>query len=79
LQPASERRDVVRDERPIYLPEANGLIPCKVLDRYAMPAGQQFDGPVLIEEPECTTLVLPRDTVRVSEAGNLVITIRGAA
>jgi N-methylhydantoinase A len=79
LQPASEKRDVVRGERPIHLPEANGLMPCKVLDRYAMPAGQQFDGPVLIEEPECTTLVLPGDTVRVSEAGNLVITIRGAA
>lgn len=79
LRPASEKRDVVHDERPIYLPEANGLIPCKVLDRYAMPAGQQFDGPVLIEEPECTTLVLPGDVVRVSQAGNLVITIRGAA
>lgn len=79
LLPTSDRRNAVRDERPIYLPEANGLVPCRVLDRYAMPAGQQFEGPVLIEEPECTTLVLPGDTVRVSEAGNLVISIRGAA
>ena len=32
-------------------------------------------GPALIEEPECTTLVLPGDTITATQHGNLIINI----
>ncbi len=68
----------VLGQRLAWFPEAGGMIPCTVLDRGAMPTGQDFSGPALVEERESTTLVLPGDRVRVSEHGNLIITIQGA-
>ncbi len=66
-------RDPVVGERPVYMPEAGGLVPCRILDRYALTSEHRFVGPVLVEERECTTVVLPGDTVSLSAAGNLVI------
>ncbi len=62
-------------ERPAYFPELGGKIPCQVVDRYAIKRGETITGPVLIEEREATTVVLPGDTASVSLAGHLVIEI----
>jgi N-methylhydantoinase A len=72
-------RDPVVGERAIWLPEAGGLASCKVIDRYALTEAHRFTGPLLVEERECTTLVLPGDSVSLSTAGNLVIDLRRPA
>lgn len=67
--------DPVRGQRSAYFPEAGGMVPTMVLDRYAMKPGMSYPGPALVEERESTTVVLPGDTVALSANGNLVITI----
>ena len=78
LEGTATGRDPVVGERPVYMPEAGGLVPCRILDRYALTSEHRFTGPVLVEERECTTVVLPGDTVSLSAAGNLVIDLQPA-
>ena len=61
--------------RKAYLPEAGGYTDCAVIDRGALPIGEVIEGPAIIEEPEATTLLLPRSTASVSPRGHLVMTL----
>lgn len=70
--------DPIRGQRSAYFPEAGGMVPTTVLDRYSMKAGTVYTGPALVEERESTTVVLPGDKVELSANGNLVITVGGA-
>lgn len=62
-------------ERLAYFPEAGGMTPTKVVNRYALRPGQRISGPALVEERESTTVVLPGDTLFLTERGNLMIEI----
>ncbi|HEX4172583.1 MAG TPA: hydantoinase/oxoprolinase family protein, partial [Acetobacteraceae bacterium] len=64
--------------RRAYFPENGGMIETPVLDRSSLQESTTIRGPALIEEPECTTLVLPGDTVAATQHGNLIIDV-GAA
>ena len=64
--------------RLAYFPEAGGMVETPVFDRSSMGSGTPLQGPLLIEEPECTTLVLPGDSVSATPHGNLIIDIGGA-
>jgi N-methylhydantoinase A len=75
LPPAVGSADPIRGYRSAYFPEAGGMVATAVLDRYSMPLGTVYAGPALVEERESTTVVLPGDTVALSENGNLVITV----
>ncbi len=66
---------VSASSRPAFFPEAGGLIATPVIDRYAIRPGETLRGPALVEERECTTVVLPGDAARLSEGGNLIIEI----
>jgi N-methylhydantoinase A len=69
---------IPKGERPVYFAEnsgAKGVIHTPVYDRSKLPAGAVFDGPAIIEEPDCTTVIHPAWTVTVDEFGNLVIEI----
>ena len=46
-----------------------------VYDRYALQPGDVIDGPAIIEERESTTVIAPRDRVKVDASLNLVITV----
>ena len=61
--------------RPAYFPEAGGMTPTRVISRYAMTSADSFVGPLLVQERESTTVVLPGDRVTLSSAGNLIIEI----
>ena len=63
-------------ERRAYFPELGGMAPTPVIDRYGLRPGARLDGPLLIEERESTTVVLPGDQVSLSPTGNLIIDIR---
>jgi len=65
--------------RQAYFPECGGMIPSKVINRYGMKPADVFEGPCLVEERECTTVVLPGDVVGVNELGHLVIEIDRAS
>ena len=79
LQSPAAGGNVVTGERLAYFPEAGGMVPTKVVDRYALTQGERIAGPALVEEREATTVVLPGDVVSVSAAGNLIIDIKAGA
>jgi N-methylhydantoinase A len=69
----------LRSYRPAYFPELGGFRECAVYDRYALAAGETILGPAIVEERESTTVIPPGNTAAVSEAGNLIVTLNGAA
>jgi N-methylhydantoinase A len=79
LPRAIESADPVRGHRSAFFPEAGGMVSTAVLDRYSMKVSTVYSGPALVEERESTTVVLPGDTVALSENGNLVITVGDAS
>ncbi len=68
--------DPIVGSRDAYFPEAGGMVPTQVVNRYALKAGHRIAGPALVEERESTIVVLPGDVVSVSPAGNIVIDIQ---
>jgi len=64
-----------KGERPVYMPEPNGFVPCSVYDRYLLPVGASFSGPAVVEERECTVVIGPSAQASVDEDQNLMITL----
>jgi N-methylhydantoinase A len=65
-----------KGERPVYFAKDSGeqgTVATPVYDRAKLPAGAVFDGPAIVEEPDCTTVVHPSWTVTVDDYGNLGI------
>ena len=65
---------VLKGTRPCWF-AGHGMTQARVLDRYALAAGDAFDGPVLVEEDETTTLAGPGARLTVDGAGNLVMAL----
>ena len=61
--------------RKAWFPEAGGYTDTRVVDRRALAALGSLQGPAIVEDPDCTVVVLPGDTVRISPAGNLRIDV----
>ena len=51
------------------------FIDTRTIDRRALPVDKILTGPALVEDADCTTLVLPKDTVRKHKLGHLIIEI----
>jgi N-methylhydantoinase A len=69
--------DPVVGERRAYFPELGGMTACKVISRYSLRPDYSIAGPALVEERESTTVVLPGDSLSVTQSGNLLISIGG--
>jgi N-methylhydantoinase A len=65
-----------RAERPVYF-AGTGYIDCQVVDRYSLRANERIAGPLVVEERESTTIVLPGDTLTVGPRGDLLLDIAG--
>jgi len=59
--------------RPVVF-EGEGSVDSRVFERGLLPIGETIEGPAVIEEPACTTIVCPSQRVTVDEFGNLVVT-----
>lgn len=77
LRPAGSEGSADRGCRSAYFPELGGYQQTPVFDRYLLIPGQTIEGPAIVEEQECTTIVNPRDVLVLDENGNLRITIGG--
>jgi N-methylhydantoinase A len=64
-----------KGERPVYLPEQSSFVPCSVYDRYLLPVGETFSGPVVVEERECTVVIGPEAQANVDDEQNLVVAL----
>ncbi len=61
--------------RRAWFPEAGGYTETRILDRRALAGGATAAGPAIIEDPDCTVVILPGDIVRMSPEGHVVIEI----
>lgn len=59
--------------RPVYFKETKGWVDCPIYNRETLPAGVELKGPAVIEEAMATSLLLPGETLKVDEYGNLFI------
>ncbi|WGF88031.1 hydantoinase/oxoprolinase family protein [Marinivivus vitaminiproducens] len=60
-------------ERPVWLPEAGGFVPCRVYDRDLLQAGHCIHGPAIVEQMDTTTVVLPGQRALVEPYLNLIL------
>ena len=66
----------IKGKRPVYFgtdSSEGGVIHTTVYDRPKLPAGSVFNGPAIVEEPDCTTVIQPSWSVTVDHFGNLLI------
>jgi N-methylhydantoinase A len=59
--------------RKVFLPNQKQGIDCPVYDRYALPIGQKFEGPAIVEEMESTTVIGTDSAFEVDVHRNILI------
>ena len=59
--------------RPVVF-EGEGAVESRVFERGFLPERETIDGPAVVEEPACTTIVCPSQRLTVDAFANLVIT-----
>ncbi|MBV1798358.1 hydantoinase/oxoprolinase family protein [Siccirubricoccus sp. G192] len=64
-----------KGSRPVFFPEAGGMLPTPVFDRYALEVGAQIIGPAVFEESESTFIIGPGATARVLPDGSILAEI----
>ncbi len=65
--------DAIHGQRQVYLPEAGGFVACPVYDRDRLGPGHAFAGPAVVEQMDCTTLVLPGQRATIDAYLNMTI------
>ncbi len=73
LAPGRGATSALKGQRPAYCPEAGGFTDHEVYDRYALGAGDAFQGPCIVEERESTVVVGAGAAVSVDDHGFLWI------
>jgi N-methylhydantoinase A/oxoprolinase/acetone carboxylase beta subunit len=69
----AEPGDAVKGTRSVWWGPADGALETTVLDRDRLAPGDRFEGPLIVEERESTTVVDPRCTLTIDDGTNLVI------
>jgi N-methylhydantoinase A len=62
--------------REVFLPNEKGAIDCPVYDRYALPVGEVYNGPAIVEEMESTTVIGTNSTFSVDIYRNIKIVLK---
>jgi N-methylhydantoinase A len=70
---ASAQKSASKGSRQAYFPEQGGFVETPVYDRYALAAGETFNGPAIVEERESTLIVNPRGRAKVDEHLNVIV------
>ena len=73
-----DENPAVKGERQVYFPET-GYGSCKIYNRYALKAGDNFRGPAVIEERESTAVAGPDTRISIDKYLNLIIDIDSPA
>lgn len=71
--------DLARARKPsrqVYFPETGGFTDCPVFDRAALRAGDQVEGPAIIEERDSTLVLPPRASARVDAHGHVILDLQ---
>jgi N-methylhydantoinase A len=72
-QPRATLLEAQRGRRAVWFDM--GWVDTPIYVREYLPQGIAFDGPAIIEQLDCTTVVEPGNRVQMDAIGNLIITI----
>jgi N-methylhydantoinase A/oxoprolinase/acetone carboxylase beta subunit len=61
-------------KRQAWFPQAGGYTETLILDRSRLADGA-ISGPAIVEDPDCTTVILPGDVARLSREGHIIVDI----
>ena len=61
--------------RPVYFDDPDNPVDCPVYDRQQLVSGQEFTGPALIQEYASTTVMFAGDTCKVTDTGEMIISL----
>ena len=64
-----------KGRRKAYFQELREYVETPVYDRLSLPIDLEVRGPVLVEQPDTTTVVVPGQTLRVDDYQNLIVTL----
>ncbi|MCO8265407.1 hydantoinase/oxoprolinase family protein [Haloferax sp. AB510] len=64
--------ETVKSSREVYF-DGPGFVKTPIVDRATLPIGDTVEGPAIIEESGCTSILPPETSATVSERGNLLI------
>ena len=73
-QPRATLREAQRNRRPVWF-ESSGWVDTPLYAREHLPLGCEFDGPAIIEQLDCTTVIEPGTRVQMDGVGNLIVTL----
>jgi len=68
-----------REKRLAWFPEAGGYTDTTIVNRAALADGATISGPAIIEDPDCTAVVVPGDVAHMSGKGHILIEINSEA
>ncbi len=70
-----EASQALKDQRPIYVPEARAFQPASIYDRYCLRPGETVVGPAVVEERESSLVLFPGHIGRVDKHLNIIVTL----
>lgn len=59
--------------RDVYFEEANGFVATAVYDRPLLPSAARIEGPAILEQLDCTTVIQPDQLATIDLYGNVLI------
>jgi len=72
-KPKATLEEAKRTTRPVWFDTAFHATPIYV--REHLPAGACFEGPAIVEQLDCTTVIEPGNRVEVDPIGNLIVSV----
>ena len=75
-QPRATLAEATRGRRPVWF-EHGGWLDTPLYVREHLPVGAAFDGPAIVEQLDCTTVIEPGNRVVRDGIGNLIVVVQG--
>jgi N-methylhydantoinase A len=72
----AKKADARQSSRPMFLPLKKSFETTKIYDRYSLAAGTLLNGPLILEERECTVVVPVKAEVRILPELTVSVTIQ---
>ena len=76
-RPRATLAQAMRTRRAVWF--AGGWAETPVYVREHLPALARFEGPAIVEQLDCTSVIEPGDSVELDAIGNLIVSVRGHA
>ena len=67
--------DAIKHDRRMYFPTL-GFSSCPTYERTRLPRDAKIEGPCVVEQPDTTVVIFPRQTATVDKYGNVVIKVQ---